>query len=63
MQATRPIREVERILLPLPYPHAWSETVRYVSTGDPNFLSESVKINILHLGGRFKTPMDDVEQQ
>lgn len=52
LQTKRPIQGDEIIHLPLPFPSAWFETVRYVYTGDSEFLSESVKRNISHLGGK-----------
>lgn len=39
--------------MPMPYPIAWPDTVDYVHTGDDRYLSETVKMNLVHLGGRY----------
>jgi hypothetical protein len=51
-QNKRPIRADDIITLPLPYAKAWRETVQYIYEGRADLLSESVKRNIIHLGGR-----------
>ncbi|KAG9255916.1 uncharacterized protein F5Z01DRAFT_672561 [Emericellopsis atlantica] len=52
VQTKRPIQYDETILLPVPYPSAWTETIRYIETHNAEHLSESVKVNILNLGGK-----------
>ena len=52
VQTKRPIQYDETILLPVPYPSAWTETIRYIETNNAEYLSESVKVNILNLGGK-----------
>lgn len=52
MQSKRPIKQDDKVILPLPFPSAWTETVKYVCTRDTEFLSEAVKGNIVNLGGR-----------
>ena len=39
------------IVLPMPYPLAWPDTVRCLQTGLEQLLSEQVKGNIEYLGG------------
>ncbi|CAG9955023.1 unnamed protein product [Clonostachys rosea f. rosea IK726] len=51
-QEVRRIRPRDKIVVPMPYPRAWPETVRYLSSGQPDFLSEAVRCNISNLGGR-----------
>ena len=45
------LREGDALDLPLPHPEAWTQTVAYVYTGQGG-LTEAVKQNILHLGGK-----------
>ncbi|CAH0056554.1 unnamed protein product, partial [Clonostachys solani] len=51
-QEVRRVRPRDKIVVPMPYPRAWPETVRYLSSGQPDFLSEAVRCNISNLGGR-----------
>ncbi|VUC37731.1 unnamed protein product, partial [Clonostachys rosea] len=51
-QQVRRVRPRDKIVVPMPYPRAWPETVRYLSSGQPDFLSEAVRCNISNLGGR-----------
>ncbi|CAG9989827.1 unnamed protein product [Clonostachys byssicola] len=51
-QEIRRVRPRDKIVVPMPYPRAWPETVRYLSSGQPDFLSEAVRCNISNLGGR-----------
>jgi hypothetical protein len=52
MQSKRPIKQVDKIILPLPFPSAWTETVKFIRTRDTEHLSEAVKGNIINLGGK-----------
>lgn len=45
------IKTGDAIDLPMPHPEAWPQTLAYVYTGSVE-LSEAVRQNILHLGGR-----------
>lgn len=45
------VRTGDIIDLPMPHPEAWTQTVAYVYTGSGE-LTEAMKQNILHLGGR-----------
>ncbi|CAI6081864.1 unnamed protein product, partial [Clonostachys chloroleuca] len=51
-QEIRRVRTRDKVVVPMPYPRAWPETVRYLSSGQPDFLSEAVRCNISNLGGR-----------
>ncbi|KAK7223641.1 hypothetical protein V2G26_011644 [Clonostachys chloroleuca] len=51
-QEIRRVRPRDKVVVPMPYPRAWPETVRYLSSGQPDFLSEAVRCNISNLGGR-----------
>lgn len=53
MQSKRPIRNDDKLILPIPYPSVWPETVEYVHTLNRDYLSEAVKGNIANLGGTF----------
>lgn len=45
------IKSGDAIDLPMPHPEAWPQTLSYVYTGSGD-LTEAVRQNILHLGGR-----------
>lgn len=45
------IKTGDSIDLPMPYPEAWGQTLAYVYTGEAE-MTEAIKLNILHLGGR-----------
>lgn len=45
------IKSGDAIDLPMPHPEAWPQTLSYVYTGNGD-LTEAVRQNILHLGGR-----------
>lgn len=46
------VRSGSTIQLPMPHPKAWAETAAYVYTGQEQLLSEQVKANMRHLGGK-----------
>ncbi|TQV96239.1 hypothetical protein V2A60_003331 [Cordyceps javanica] len=42
----------ERIELPMPHPTAWAETVAWVYTGEATLVTDQVRENVKHFGGR-----------
>lgn len=52
MQSKRPIKQDDKVILPLPFPSAWTETIKFIRTRDIEHLSEAVKGNIINLGGK-----------
>lgn len=45
------LRDDDRIELPMPHPEAWPSTFAYVAESQGE-LTDAVKKNILHLGGK-----------
>ena len=45
------IRTGDIVDLPMPHPEAWASTMAYIYTGQGE-LTDAVKQNILHLGGK-----------
>lgn len=44
------VKTGDMIVLPMPHPEAWTQTVAYTYTGKGE-LTHAIKQNILHLGG------------
>lgn len=47
-----PVSLGDVIEIPVPFPAAWMDTVKFVYTGREELATEQVKQNVLYLGGR-----------